>query len=156
MSEVIWTEITEDVHAGEFDASGLANRRFKAVFAYGAEVIWQPNAFGGGPKECGIGSLLYSNIPSRLASEVMSYAADYGGGLKVFVEGELPKPLASTLPAGTHLVGRLEGGGDDKRFIRVNIDGELLCQSVGQARATGLFSADDIIVVADMGWSFTD
>lgn len=155
MSEVTWTEITEDVHAGEFDASGLAGRRFKAVFAYGVELTWQPNVFGGGPKECGIGSLLYSNIPSRVASEVISYAADYGCGLKVFVEGELPKPLASTLPAGTHLTGRLQGQWWDGRFIRVDIDGERFCQEVSRTRETGLFGAKDVTVVANMGHSFT-
>lgn len=156
MSEVTWTEITEDVHAGEFDASGLAGRRFKAVFAYGAEVIWQPEAFGGGPKECGIGNLLRSNIPSRLATEVCSYAAEYGCGLKVFVEGELPKPLASTLPAGTHFVGRVGGRSCDTRFVRVDINGKQFCQKVGQVRPAGLLAAGNVTVVADMSWSFTD
>lgn len=156
MSKVAWTEITEDVHAGEFDASGLAGRRFKAVFAYGAEVVWQPEAFSSGPKKCSIESLLYSNIPSRLAAEVCSYAADYGCGLKVFVEGELPKPLASTLPAGAHLVGRLEGHVADRLFIRVDIAGEQFCQGVSRVQETGLLPAGDVIVVANMGWSFTD
>lgn len=153
MSAENWTEITEAVRAGNFDASGLANRQFKAVIAYGVEITWWPDEFGGGSKECDLRDLLYSNMPSIFASKVLDYADS--SLVKVFVEGELPKPLASTLPAGTHLLGRLGWRQCDTRFIRVDIDGEQFCQGVSHVRATGLFAANDVTVITNMGHSFT-
>lgn len=154
MSAENWTEITKAVRAGNFDASGLANRQFKAVIAYGVEITWWPDEFGGGSKECDLRDLLYSNIPSTFASKVADYANN--SLVKVFVEGELPKPLASTLPAGTHLLGRPESAWFNARFIRVDIDGEQFCQGVSQVRASGLVAAKDVTVTANMGHCFTD